>query len=64
MIIRPAHVKAEFFDRYGNKCEIEGDGLFAQAMAHEFDHLDGVLFKSKVLRMLTEEELEELRREN
>lgn len=63
IIVRPAHVKAEFYDRFGNKCEIEGDELFAQAMAHEFDHLDGVLFKSKVIRMLTDEELEELRKE-
>ena len=64
IIKRPAHVKAEFCDRNGNKCEIEGDELFAQAMAHEFDHLDGILFKSKVERMLTEEELEELRGES
>ena len=63
IIKRPAHVKAEFYDRNGNKNEIEGDDLFAQAMCHEFDHLDGIMFKSKVERMLSEEELEELRGE-
>ena len=63
IIRRPAHVKAAFYDRFGNQCTVEGDDLFAQAMCHEFDHLDGILFKTKVLRMLTEEELRELREE-
>ncbi|MBQ3331587.1 MAG: peptide deformylase [Ruminococcus sp.] len=63
IITRPAHVRAQFYDRDGNVCEIEGDDLFAQAMCHEFDHLDGILFKSKVERMLTEEELRQMRDE-
>lgn len=63
IIRRPMKVKARFFDRFGNLCEVEGEGLFAQAMCHEFDHLDGVLFKSKVIRMLSEEELREMRGE-
>ena len=28
--------------------EIEGTGLFARAMCHEFDHLDGHLYVEKV----------------
>ena len=64
IITRPAHVKARFQDRDGNFCELEGDELLAQAMCHEFDHLDGILFKSKVERMLTEEELREMREED
>ena len=63
IIKRPAHVKAEFCDRNGDKRELEGDGLLAQAMCHEFDHLDGIIFKSKVERMLTDEELEDMRGE-
>lgn len=63
IIKRPAHVKARFQDRNGNFCELEGDDLLAQAMCHEFDHLDGIIFKSKVERMLTEEELQEMREE-
>ena len=63
IIIRPMKVKAKYFNRFGEECTIEGEELFAQAMCHEFDHLDGVLFKSKVIRMLTEEELRELREE-
>lgn len=63
IIRRPAHVKAKYFDRYGEEHTIEGDGLFAQAMSHEFDHLDGIIFKTKVIRMLTEEELRQQREE-
>ena len=32
-------------------------------MCHEFDHLDGIIFKTKVIRMLTDEELREMREE-
>lgn len=60
LINRPSYVKARAFDRFGNQFEIEGEDFFAQAMSHEFDHLDGVIFKSKVNRMLTKEELEEM----
>ena len=63
IIIRPKHVKTRYFDRNGKECIIEGDDLFAQAMCHEFDHLDGIIFKSKVIRMLTDEELREMREE-
>ena len=29
--------------------KIEGEGLLAQALAHEIDHLDGVLFVDKII---------------
>lgn len=58
IVNRPVKVKAKAFDRDGNEFEVEGEDLFAQAMCHEFDHLDGVLFKSKVVRMLSPDELE------
>lgn len=63
IIRRPAHVKAQYQDRDGNACESEADDFLAQAMCHEFDHLDGVLFKTKVERMLTDEELIMMREE-
>lgn len=62
LIKRPEHVKVKAVDRNGNEFTVEGDGFFAQAMCHEFDHLDGILFKTKAEHMYTEEELEELRR--
>lgn len=58
LVNRPVKVVAKAFDRDGNEFTVEGEDLFAQAMCHEFDHLDGVLFKSKAIRMLLPEELE------
>lgn len=58
IVSRPKKVVAKAFDRNGNEFTIEGEDLFAQAMCHEFDHLDGILFKSKVIRMLSPDELE------
>jgi peptide deformylase len=31
-------------DLDGNAIELEGDGLMAQALQHETDHLDGALY--------------------
>lgn len=58
LVNRPEFVVSTAFDRNGNEFTVEGEDLFAQAMCHEFDHLDGVLFKTKVTRMLSKEELE------
>lgn len=58
IVSRPKKVVTKAFDRNGNEFTIEGEDLFAQAMCHEFDHLDGILFKSKVIRMLSPDELE------
>lgn len=56
MVKRPKKVRAKYFDRSGNPCEIEGEGLLARAICHETDHLNGRLFKDLVSRMLDEEE--------
>ena len=63
IIKRPMYVKAKAFNRKGEEFFIEGEGFFAQAMCHEFDHLDGILFKSKVIKMLSDEDLERMRNE-
>ncbi|MBQ8000153.1 MAG: peptide deformylase [Ruminococcus sp.] len=54
---RPMRVKVEAFDRFGNEVSYEGEGLLARAICHEVDHLDGVLFKDKVIRMLSPDEI-------
>lgn len=56
MVKRPKKVRAKFYDRYGNLCEIEGEGLLARAICHETDHLNGRLFKDLASRMLETEE--------
>lgn len=58
LVNRPAFVTARYYDRNGDCYEIDGEELFAQAMCHEFDHLDGILFKTKVIRMLSPDELQ------
>jgi peptide deformylase len=41
------HVKCIGLDRFGQKIELEGDGLFARCLQHEMDHLDGILYIDK-----------------
>ncbi len=57
---RPAYVKVRAMNRHGKYYEADGTGIVARCFCHETDHLDGVLFIDNVLRMLTEEELENL----
>ncbi len=48
-LIRPKEVTAEALDRDGKKITIKAKDLLAQAIAHELDHLDGIVFKDKML---------------
>ena len=48
-IIRPKEVTVTALNEEGKKVKIEGEGLLAQALAHEIDHLDGVLFVDKII---------------
>lgn len=56
LVKRPRKVRAKYYDRDGNSCEIEGEGLLARAICHETDHLNGRLFKDLASRMLDPEE--------
>lgn len=56
-IKRPAHIVVEALDGNGKKIVIEGEGLLAEALSHEIDHLEGILFKDKVIRLIDKEEL-------
>ncbi|MBQ6819193.1 MAG: peptide deformylase [Clostridia bacterium] len=47
---RPKKVTVEYFDRHGNKKTAKGEDLLAKAFCHEIDHLDGILFKTHVIR--------------
>jgi peptide deformylase len=44
VITRADRIKVKALDRNGAPVEIEGTGIFARALQHEIDHLDGVLF--------------------
>ena len=43
-LIRPLELVAEALDENGKKIKIKAKGLLAQAICHELDHLDGILF--------------------
>ena len=48
-IIRPAEVTIEALNEDGKKIKIKGEGLLAQAISHELDHLEGILFVDKII---------------
>ncbi len=64
IVTRPNIVRVRAQDRRGSWFEIEGEGLLARGLCHELDHLDGHLYTEKVERYLTEEEIEELARDD
>lgn len=43
-LVRPAEVTVKGKDLSGKTVKIKADGLFAQALQHEIDHLNGVLY--------------------
>ncbi len=45
---RAMSIKVEYFDRDGNKKEMECEGFLAVAWQHEMDHLSGHLFIEKL----------------
>ena len=47
-VTRPMHVKVKAQDIDMNEFILEGDELLARAICHECDHLDGILYSSKV----------------
>lgn len=48
-MIRPKEVVVEALDENGKKVRIEGKDLLAQALAHEIDHLNGIVFIDKMI---------------
>lgn len=48
-VVRPLEVTAKALDINGKEYKIKGKGLLAQAIAHEIDHLEGILFVDKII---------------
>jgi peptide deformylase len=55
---RANYVKVRAQNRRGRTYTLEATGFLARALQHEIDHLQGVLFTSKVIRYYESEELE------
>ena len=48
-IIRPAEVTVKAVDREGKEFKLKAKELLAQAISHEVDHLNGILFVDKII---------------
>ena len=46
---RPENLTVRAQDRNGEWFELEADGLLANCIAHEYDHLEGILFTDKLI---------------
>ena len=55
MTKRPAKVRVSAQNRNGERFEFEAEELFAVACCHEIDHLNGILFREHVVRMVAED---------
>lgn len=59
---RPSAIKVKALDLDGKSFALEADGLFARAICHEIDHLDGVLFVDRLVGLRKERVKRQLRR--
>lgn len=48
-LVRPKELTVEALDRDGKKIIIKAKNLLAQAIAHELDHLEGIVFVDKMI---------------
>lgn len=48
-MVRPEEVVAEALNEKGEKIKIKAKGLLAQAICHELEHLEGILFIDNML---------------
>lgn len=60
-VLRYPHAKVIGIDLSGNVITLEGDGLLAQALQHETDHLEGLLYLDRLDRETRRAALREVR---
>ena len=48
-VVRPKELTVEALDREGKKFKSKAKDLLAQAVAHEIDHLDGIVFIDRMI---------------
>jgi peptide deformylase len=48
---RPSHIIYRGFDQFGKLIECEAQGFHAVVVQHECDHLDGILYPSRIQDM-------------
>lgn len=47
IVTRPDYVKVKALNERGEEYVLEGEGLLARCICHEYDHLDGILYSDK-----------------
>lgn len=50
IVKRPMSVTVRAQDRFGSTFTVTGEGLKARAFCHEIDHLNGIIFKDRVVK--------------
>jgi peptide deformylase len=58
LVKRPVKVTVEAMNIEGNKTKFEADGILSRVIQHELDHLDGVLFTSKMSKQTSGEPMD------
>lgn len=61
-VTRPVSLRVRALNLEGNPFEVEADGLFARAICHEVDHLNGVLFVDRLVGLRKERVKRRLKR--
>ena len=50
MVSRPEKVTVRAQNRKGENFTVTGEGLLARALCHEIDHLDGIVYKDRIIK--------------
>jgi len=50
IVKRPIKITVQAINQRGEKSKFEADGLLSRVIQHEVDHLDGILFTSKMTK--------------
>ncbi len=61
--LRPQKIRAAAYNVKGERFEFSGEDLMAKCVSHENDHLNGILFTSKVIEWVDPEEVEKKRKQ-
>ena len=56
---RPEKVRVHAQDRKGRHIELEAEGFLANAVCHELDHLNGIVYVDKMIEDVTDQYAEE-----
>lgn len=48
---RPKKITVQAYDRFGKPFTVNAQGFLARAFCHEYDHLDGILYIDKAIKI-------------